>query len=227
VVLGDRAIGLVGTTLLSARVLADVDGHKAEPSAWDVSLELTMSFEQVSDLDVDSWSQSPAIAVLGDESIAIHDAQTGAHRARYAVQLAKHVKWIGPGWLMVLDEIESRVEPRTRVRVLDVVSGRWTEPVVVAEVSRIAVRGDEIHIGFANQSIAVWDRLDVCRGIGAWTFRSDVPESSVITTAPQTRGEAVALTALRARSNHRSGRRCVRRCVRVMVWRYARGLAAA
>lgn len=178
VALGDRAIGLVGTSLVSARVRPEVDGRTPELEAWIVSLELSMAFEHGSDLDVDSWSQSPAVAVLGDDCIAILDAHTGVQRARYAVQQARHVKWIGPGWLLVLDEIESRVEVRTRVRVLDVVSGRWTEPVVTAEVSRVAVRGDEIHVGFANQSIAVWDRLEVCRGIGAWSFRSDVPEST-------------------------------------------------
>lgn len=184
VVVGDRAIGLVGTTLVSARVLPDVEGRKPASEGWDTSLELSMSFDLVSDIDVDSWSQSPAVAVLGDDLIAIFDAGTGVPRARFTAHQANHVKWIGPGWLMVLDPIESRAETRTRIRVLDVVASRWTEPVVTAEVSRLAVRGDEIQVGFANQSIAVWDRLEVCRGIGASTFRSPVPEPTGLANAP-------------------------------------------
>ncbi len=179
VAVGDRAIGLIGSTVVSARVQPDANGRKPAAEAWDVSLELSMSFDNISELDVDRWAASPAVAVLGDETIALFDAHTGAPRARYAVHQPKHVKWIGPGLLMVLDALESRAEARTRVRVLDAVSGRWTEPVVTAYVSRVAVRGDEIHVGFANQSIAVWDRHEVCRGIGAWTFRSDVPEGTV------------------------------------------------
>ena len=179
VVVGDRAIGLIGSTLVSARVRPDADGRKPAAEAWVVSLELSMSFDNTSELDVDTWASSPAVAVLGDDCIAIFDAHTGVRRARYTVNQAKHVKWIAPSLLMVLDTIESRAEARTRVRVLDVSSGRWTEPVVTACVSRVAVRGDEIHLGFANQSIAVWDRHDVCRGIGAWTFRTDVPDVPV------------------------------------------------
>lgn len=193
---GDRAIGLIGTTLVSGLVLPDVEGTTLAAEAWEVSLELAMSFDLVGEIDVDCWSSSPAVAVLGDECVVIVDAHTGAHRARYAVQHARHAKWIGPNWLLMLDEIESRTETRTRVRVLDVAGGRWTEPVVTAEISRVAVRGDEIHVGFANQSIAVWDRLEVCRGIGAWMFRTDVPEHTVTPTiappvaAPADAGEA-------------------------------------
>lgn len=179
---GDRAIGLVGTMLLSARVLPDIDGKKPQAEGWKLSLELSMTFDQIGEIDVDSWSQRPALAVLGDDVIAIFDATTGEPRARFSALQARQVKWIGPGWLMVLDTIESRSEARTRIRVLDVVTARWTEPVVTSEVSRIAVRGDEIHVGFANQSIAVWDRLEVCRGIGISTFRSDVQEPGVAKT---------------------------------------------
>ena len=176
VALGDRAIALIGSQLVSARVRPDVDGELQSPDAWETSLELSMSFDEVNEIDVDSWSGSPSLAVLGDEAIAIFDAATGAPRARFTVQQVRQMKWIGPGWLLVMDALESRAETRTRIRVLDVVSARWTEPVVTAEVSRLAVRGDEIQVGFANQSIALWDRLEVCRGIGASAFRSEMPE---------------------------------------------------
>ncbi len=179
VTLGDRAIGLVGTSLISARLGADEQGKATVSATWTHSFELTMSFDVVGDLDVDSWSPSPAVALLGDEGIVIIDAATGATRSRFSVNQARHARWIGPGLLIVLDVLESKTETRTRVRVLDVVSQRWTEPVVTADVSRIAVRGDEIHVGYANQTIAVWDRRDVCRGIGAWAFRTEVPEGRV------------------------------------------------
>ena len=194
VALHDRAIALVGSTLFSARIRADVDGVRQRTERWQTPLELSMSFDLVSEIDVDSWSQSPAVAVLGDDAIAIFDAVTGALRSRYAAQQARQAKWIGPGWLLVLDAIESRAETRTRIRVLDVVSARWTEPVVTAEVSRLAVRGDEIHVGFANQSIAVWDRLEVCRGIGAWSFRTDVPEPIARADATETKDAPKAAT---------------------------------
>ncbi len=177
--LGDRAIGLVGSTLISARLGRDANGKCTASAKWTHTFELTMSFDVVGELDVDRWAQSPAIALLGDDGIAIIDAATGATRARYSVHQARHAKWIGPGLLIVLDVLESKIDTRTRIRVLDVVSQRWTEPVVTTEISRIAVRGDEIHVGYANQTIAAWDRRDVCRGIGAWAFRSEVSEGRV------------------------------------------------
>ena len=150
-----------------------------------------MSFDVVGELDVDRWSQAPAVALLGDDGIAIVDALTGATRSRVAVSQARQAKWIGPGLLIVLDVLESKIDTRTRIRVLDVVSQRWTEPVVTAEISRIAVRGDEIHVGYANQTIAVWDRRDVCRGIGARAFRSDVPEGRIADAASPQVADAV------------------------------------
>ena len=175
VAVGARAIGLVGATLVSGRLSP---AHGARPSVtetWVEQLDAQLTFERVAELDVDGWSQSPAVAVLGDEGIVILDAQTGAVRSRFSVDGARHVKWIGPGWLMVLAPQDGTGDPRTQLRVLDVVSGRWTEPVITAEVSRVAVRGDEIHVGYANQSIAVWDRTEVCRGIGAFAFITQTP----------------------------------------------------
>jgi hypothetical protein len=174
---GTRAFGLVGHTVVSAEVgVPYTDGRRVARGAWSVPMELLLTFDQVGEIDVDAWSQSPAIAVLGDDAIMILDALTGDTRSRYSVTQARQAKWIGAGLLLVLDVIESRSETRTRIRVLDVLAQRWTEPVVTSEVSRIAVRGDEIHVGYANQTIAVWDRRDVCRGIGAWSFRTEVPD---------------------------------------------------
>ena len=190
--LGDRAIGLVGATLISARLGTDDRGKCTVTAAWTHAFELSMSFDVVGELDLDRWSQAPAAALLGDDGIAIVDAATGATRSRVAVSQARHAKWIGPGLLIVLDVLESKIDTRTRIRVLDVVSQRWTEPVVTAEISRIAVRGDEIHVGYANQTIAVWDRRDVCRGIGAWAFRSEVPEGRVADAATPQVTNAVA-----------------------------------
>ena len=187
VALGDRAIALIGSALVSARVRADVGESMQPDEAWQTPLELTMSFDGVCDLDVDMWSKSPSVAVLGDDGIGLFDAATGAPRGHFTAHEVRQMKWIGPGWLMVMDVIESRAQTRTRIRVLDVVAARWTEPVVTAEVSRLAVRGDEIQVGFANQSIAVWDRLEVCRGIGASTFRTEMIEPSVQTSAPKSK----------------------------------------
>ncbi|MDZ7630135.1 MAG: hypothetical protein U5K74_01950 [Gemmatimonadaceae bacterium] len=179
VTVGERVIGLIETTLLGARLAHDTASATQVSEQWSLPLDTSMSFEIVSGLDVDSWSATPAIAVLGDAGITIVDAKSGVIRSRFAVELARQAKWIGPGWLLVLDTLESAGETQTRLRVLDVVSGRWTEPVVTAEVSRIAVRHDEIHVGYANQTIAVWQRAEVCRGIGAWAFRTPVPEDIV------------------------------------------------
>jgi hypothetical protein len=172
----DRAVGLIGATLFSARIIDAAAVPAGLADAWSVDLRGEMSFDEVSGLDVDSWSSIPLLAVLGDDGIALIDARTGTMRAHYTIELPRLARFIGPGWLLVLDTIERYGEIQTRHRVLDVVSGRWTEPVVTAEVSRLAVRGDEIHVGYANQSLAVWDRMEVCRGIGAWTFRSPVSE---------------------------------------------------
>ncbi len=175
--IGDRAIGLIGATLFSARIAKRPDGQAHVSDAWSVDLRGDMSFDEVSGLDVDTWSSIPTLAVLGDDGIALLDPCTGLMRSHFTIELPRLARFVGPAWLMVLDTIERNGDTQTRHRVLDIVSGRWTEPVVTAEVSRLAVRGDEIHVGYANQSVAVWDRLEVCRGIGAWSFRSPVPES--------------------------------------------------
>ncbi len=182
ITIGERVVALVGTTLIGARVAPDADGQLRVSGQWTTELTSSMTFELVAELDVDSWAQRPVAAVLGDDGLAIVDVDTGVIRSQYACDQASLAKWIGPGWLLVLDAIVSSDEPCTRLRVLDVISGRWTEPVVIAEVSRLAVRGDEIHVGYANQSIAVWNRAEVCRGIGTSAFRSPVPEGSLLGT---------------------------------------------
>ena len=170
VTVADRAIGLVGTTLCSARVPKGLGARQQPVEQWSVSLETATSFELVAEIDVDTFTATPTVAVLGDDLILIIDARTGVTLALHPAQGARQAKWIGPGWLLVLDAPESEHDPRSGMRVLDVVSGRWTATVAVQEVSRIAVRGDEIHVGFANQSVAVWDRTEVCRGMGAWSL---------------------------------------------------------
>lgn len=167
VTVADRAIGLVGTTLCSARLPKGLGARQHALEQWAVALDAATSFEVVAEIDVDTFMLTPAVAVLGDDLLLIIDARTGVTRARHSVQGARQAKWIGPGWLLVLDAPECEHDPRSGMRVLDVVSGRWTATVAVQEVSRIAVRGDEIHVGFANQSVAVWDRREVCRGMGA------------------------------------------------------------
>lgn len=173
---GDHAVGLIGTTLVGARLGRDEAGALTVMDRWSRELVSDMSFDLVSGLDADRWSSLPSLALLGDDGIAIIDSVTGATRSHFPVELARQARWIGAGWLLVLDSVNDEADVKTRCRVLDVLSGRWTEPVVTDEVSRIAVRGDEIHVGYANQSIAVWDRGDVCRGIGTSVFRSPVPE---------------------------------------------------
>ncbi len=173
--LGDRAIGLTGETLVSARVRAGAGVRPVAADAWMHRLEPPVPFEHVAEIDVDTWAHSPALAVLGDTALVILDAHSGQERARFAVACARHIRWIGPGWLMVVEPMSEADGSQSRIRVLDVVSARWTEPVMTPEITRLAVRGDEIHVGYANQSIAVWDRAEVCRGIGAFAFLAQSP----------------------------------------------------
>ncbi len=195
---GQRAFGLVGTTLFGARLTEDGPGRLRVSAQWTTELVGELSFDVVSGLNVDRWSTVPVLAVLGDDGIAVIDAETGRVRSHHSVELARQIQWIGPGWLLVLDAIENQGATQTRLRVLDVISGRWTEPVVTAEVSRVAVRGAEIYVGYANQSIAVWSRADVCRGIGAWAFRTPVPEAPNVEKCPQPSESAPAIDPLAA-----------------------------
>lgn len=174
VAVGDRAIGLVGATLVSARLVVGDDGARTVADAWTSRMTPPIAFEHVAAIDVDDWSHAPAVSVLGDDALVILDAHTGRERSRVAIAV-RHARWIGPGWLMVLEAIKENHETRSRIRVLDTVRERWTAPVTTAEITRIAVRGDEIHVGYANQSIAVWDRAEVCRGIGAFAFVAQGP----------------------------------------------------
>ena len=173
----EKVIGLVGSTLFGARVIRSSEGAHTVTEPWLMRLGTTMAFSHVAEIDVDRFSSTPSVAVLGDDGIAIIDAVRGTVKARYATPLAQQVKWIGPGWLMVLDACYADGTDRTRIRVLDIVSGRWTEPVVTAEITRIAVRGDDIQVGYSDLTIAVWDRLEVCRGIGTSAFTISSPDA--------------------------------------------------
>ena len=185
VTVADRAIGLVGTTLCSARLPAGLRARQRPVDMWSVSLDAQMAFDLVFELDVDTFSESPAVAVLGDDLLLIVDAETGATRALQPVHGARQARWIGPGsLLLVFHAPDCEGDPRSHMRMLDVASGRWTAPVSVQEVSRIAVRGDEIHVGFANLSVAVWDRDEVCRGMGAWGLVAPAPPNPVQVATP-------------------------------------------
>ena len=161
---GDRAVGLVNRTVFAARLSAASEAGISE--SWSVRLDSHMSIGDVADIDVDRWAQSPAVAVLGDDTLLLLDAATGAERVRFATPRGTHARWIGPGWLMVLHEHDHDGTSRTAIRLLDVTAGRWTSPVLTPLVARLAVRGDEIHVGYATQTIAVWNRVEVCDAIG-------------------------------------------------------------
>ena len=193
---GDRVAGLVADTLLSARLGSEGGAPFTVAEAWMHQLQPPVTFEHVGDIDIDAWSQTPALAVLGDAMLVIVDAQSGRERSRHAVDRARHAKWIGPGWLMVLEPVRQAGDARTRIRVLDIVSGRWTEPVMTGDVTRLAVRGDEIHVGYSNQSIAVWDRAEVCRAIGAFACASPGPREHGTGAPPLTPRHDVARLAL-------------------------------
>jgi len=172
---GNRVVGIVGSTLLSARITSGAEASLTVTDTWMRELHPDVAFEDVSEIDMDAWSRVPALAVLGDEAVVILDPMSGRELSRFAVERAHHAKWIGQGWLLVMEPSCDDGGVRTRIRVLDVVSGRWTPPVMTGEVTRLAVRGDEIHVGYANQSIAVWDRAEVCRAISAVAFISQTP----------------------------------------------------
>ncbi|HYW50917.1 MAG TPA: hypothetical protein VE861_09935, partial [Gemmatimonadaceae bacterium] len=182
VTLGDRAIGLVDSTVISARLHATETDRGGVTEAWCTRLDASMTFECVAGIDVDPWSTTPVVAVLGDSAIVIVDATTGATRARFAVDAASHARWIGPGWLLVLTESAGGEGSRSELRVLDVVSGRWTAPVVTPAIARIAVRGEEIHVGYACQAVAVWDRAEVCRGSGVTALAGSTPVDRAATS---------------------------------------------
>ena len=168
------AAGLIGTTVYGARLAGSRAGRAAR---WSTRLASHLTLDTVADMDVDCVSASPVLAVLGDGGLVLLDAATGALRSECMAVQGRLARWIGPGLLMVLGTHEQGGDTRTLLRVLDVERGRWTEPVELREVSRVAVRGDEVHVGFANQSIAVWDRLALVRGCGVLAFRTVPPPS--------------------------------------------------
>jgi hypothetical protein len=193
--LGERAIGIVGDVLVSARLRPGAGTRRAVADTWMTRLDPPVPFEYVAEIDVDAWSHAPALAVLGDTALVMLDAHTGQERARFAVPGVRHAKWIGPGWLMVVEPVGEADDASACIRVLDVVSGRWTAPVVTPEITRLAVRGDEIHVGYANQSIAVWDRAEVCRGIGAFAFIEPSPgEHGTGAAEPALRPDTTGIT---------------------------------
>lgn len=167
---GDRAIGIVGSHLLSARIpLGLASGVDMGTEPWSISLTPLVRREYVCTLDVDAWSAEPIVAVLGDDGILIISASTGALRARFETSGVRLAHWIGAGRLLVIEAAEDVPGTRPQLRVLDISTGEWTNAIDAADITRLAVRGDEIHVGYADQSIGVWDRIDIARRVGLET----------------------------------------------------------
>jgi hypothetical protein len=167
---GDRIVGLVGSVLLSASIDDANNAVAATASRWSTNLDAELSFEYRGDLDVDTFSQAPCVAVLGDRGLVIVDAETGAPTAVFEAEGSHLARWIGPGLLLVVESVETGEDTRSRVRLLDVHAACWTSPVETREISRLAVRGSEIHVGYADLTVAVWDRMSVCGRISAVTL---------------------------------------------------------
>ncbi len=163
---GDRAVGLVGSTLVSARLPAVTASRRTGAEQWSLDLEPLVTCDMVCELDADTWSTAPRLAVLGDDALLIVHGATGVVQQRLQVANARLAQWIGPDALMVLANVEAGDTVRSQLLLLDTATGQWTTAFETAEVSRIAVRDDEIHVGYANQSIAIWDREWVARAAG-------------------------------------------------------------
>jgi len=160
-----RVVGLVGTTLVGARLDSPMSEANSALWRWSRELEARMSFDQVSDLDIDRWSVSPAVSILGDDLLTVVDSLTGAVRAEFAVSHGRSAKWIDAGVLLVTDDLRSRHATQSRFRLLHVPTGRWSAPRVTDEVSRIAVGVEDVQVGMCDQSLAIWSRADVLQNL--------------------------------------------------------------
>ena len=170
VTVADRAIGIVGQRLLGARLLSTpADDGDVTTERWSLPLTRFLRIDATCALDVDTWSAEPQLAVLGDDAILVVDAKTGAIRERCATTDVRMLRWIGPGRLLAVEVDETAHAATSRMRVLDTSTGRWTPSIDAADVTRIAVRGDEIHVGYVDQSVGVWNRLAVARRVGLET----------------------------------------------------------
>ncbi|MCC7051884.1 MAG: hypothetical protein IT355_01370 [Gemmatimonadaceae bacterium] len=173
---GTHVMGLIGDTVVGARLPSSHGARISATARWSTPLGSRLSFEGVTDLDVDPWSVRPALAVLGDAGLVLLDAATGAVHAEFQSVQGRIARWIGPGWLLVVSTRERPHGAHSLLRVLDVNASRWTEPLEMhGEIAVLAVRDDEIHVGWANQSIAVWNRAAVCRGTGITDFATPWP----------------------------------------------------
>ena len=163
--IGDRAVGIVGTTLVGARLPVPTTPRRSVVDQWSLELSPVVTCEQVCELDADPWSDGARVAVLGDDALVIVDAGTGEVLSRTPTPQARSVRWIGRDALIVLERPDTGDAARSQLRVLDIGTGRWARPFFTAEVSRLAVRGEEIHVGYADQTIAVWDRGAVSQSV--------------------------------------------------------------
>jgi hypothetical protein len=159
---GDRALGVVGRKLFGVQLPALATGVGETSGAWSVSLKGLVQSDAICMLDVDTWSTTPLIALLGDDALLLFDATTGALVDRRATLDTQLVRWIGPGQLLAVEATDS---VRSQLRVLHIETGQWTAPVDATDVTRLAVRGNEIHVGYVDQSIGVWDRDTVTRHV--------------------------------------------------------------
>jgi len=160
---GDRAVGLIGSTLIGARLPIAGSPGRAVVDQWSLDLGPLVTCDLVCELDPDPWSETSRVAVLGDDALLIVRADTGVVQSRTPIVDARLAKWIGPNTLIVLVRTESGDVVRSTLQVLDTATGHWARPFDTAEVARLAVRGEEIHVGYADLSIAVWDRGAVSR----------------------------------------------------------------
>ena len=94
------------------------------------------------------------------------DVSTGATRARFATSVARLARWIAAGRLLVIEAEAPVPDTRSRLRVLESNTGERAGAIDAVDITRLAVRGDEIHVGYAGQSIGVRDRNCVARRVG-------------------------------------------------------------
>jgi hypothetical protein len=165
VTVADRAIGVVGSQLLSARVDWARSISGAPRAEWSLPLASMLQTARTCELDVDRWSVPTTLAVLGDDALLLIDPLRGAVRARRETVDATHAVWVGPHQLLLVSAADD-AEVST-LQLLDTVEMRCSRGLLCPLVSRIALRGDEIHVGFAQQTVAVWPRRSLVAALAA------------------------------------------------------------
>jgi hypothetical protein len=150
-------VGVIGDRLVGAPLDAPAEEEVRGSRGWSYPFAERVSIDGVCELDVDHWpGGSGIVSLLGDNALLLTDLRNEGDPSVLPIEAATHAVFVDAGTLLVA--FSESGSAGSRLQLLDCRSLEWSGALRCAPVTRLAVRGEEIHVGFSSQTVAVWGR---------------------------------------------------------------------